>query len=99
MNTGSDAPALRDWRLLLGRLIYAVRSGVRPGARAERIHRIADALRGRGFEEWQATSRLEKFEIKFLLLCFFAVLVGLVVLWLAARSAVIPPRPSVILGS
>jgi len=53
----------------------------------------------RDFEEWQAAFRANQFEIKLVLLLFFAILVGLIVLWLATKSDVIPPRSSVILGS
>jgi hypothetical protein len=73
----------RRGRLFLEQLIHAARSCVRTSARAEGIRRIADALRVRGFEEWEATFRLKKFEIKFLMLLFLAFLVGLIVLWLA----------------
>jgi hypothetical protein len=89
----------RRGRLFLERLIHAARSCVRPSARAEGIHRIADALRVRDFGEWQAAFRANQFEIKLMLLLFFAILVGLIVLWLATKSDVIPPRSSVILGS
>jgi hypothetical protein len=83
----------RAWigpRLLLG-LMYAARSGVMPAARAEVIHQIVDALRGRDFGEWHQAFRVKLVEIKLLLLLFVAVFIGLIVLWLAATSGVMAP--------
>jgi hypothetical protein len=80
-----DGRLPRRGRLFLERLIHAARSGVRPSARAEGIHRIADALRVKDFGEWQAAFRENQFEIKFLLLLLLALLVGLSVLWLATK--------------
>jgi hypothetical protein len=68
----------------LEQLLHAARSCVRPSAQLRELTELLMSLRVRGFEEWQATSRLTRFEIKFLLLLFLAFLVGLVTLWLVA---------------
>jgi hypothetical protein len=68
----------------LKQLIHAARSCVRPSAPLEVLTELLMSLCVRGFEEWQATSRLTRVEIKFLLSLFLAFLVGLITLWLAA---------------
>lgn len=76
--------AWRGRRLLLEPILYAARYA-RRSARAEGIHRMADALVRDFFAEWQPAFRVKQFEVKILLWVFLAVIVGLIGFGLAAR--------------